>query len=434
MFKLETTDFKITKLNIIGEFGIKDISNFFEELNIFDNIFTPCMSGNIVIRDSVQLVNYLNLDGNEELEIEIDKATDSPTRLLFKKKFRIHKIANRTNATETAQVYVLHFVSKEYLVSERVKVQQYFLNSYTNIVQKILTDYLRVPYQVPEIMIMLPSKGVFEIIVPNLTPFDAINWISRRAIWNNNKPDYVFYQVPAGYCFTSLSYLYSLDPRFVINFQVKDVSDRKDIEFLGARDLKILTQYNVMESITSGVYGGTFIGFDTMTRRWTQNSMSFDDLYGSWGRYHADRYPNVPENTSLPEGSINSSFTSARIATYPFQIPRSRDAYIQANNPHLARYTDNTHEYYFQRRHSLGMLSQKRLQLTMPGNFDLFSGAMVELEVPKYSTAYKESGGGSDDELNGKYLITGTRHTIKYDRHETLIEVSSDSTMKRRRG
>ena len=68
---------------------------------------------------------------------------------------------------------------------------------------------------------------------------------------------------------------------------------------------------------------------------------------------------------------------------------------------------------------------QRRLQLALPGNFGLFSGTVVSLKVPKY--AIKEEGSKEyDKSLSGKYIITGARHMIKYDKHETFLEVATD--------
>ena len=80
--RVETTDFFIKKLEITGfsasgEAFAFDVSAIFEELNIFDNMFFPCMSGNIVIRDAINLIDKLSLDGNEFINIEINKSEDS---------------------------------------------------------------------------------------------------------------------------------------------------------------------------------------------------------------------------------------------------------------------------------------------------------------------------------------------------------------------
>ena len=60
---LQSTQFDIQTLAITtrdGRLGF-DVRAIFEELNIFDNLLMPCMSGNIVITDAVGLSSKLKL-------------------------------------------------------------------------------------------------------------------------------------------------------------------------------------------------------------------------------------------------------------------------------------------------------------------------------------------------------------------------------------
>lgn len=429
---IEPTNFKIEELKIITTSGEVDVSAIFEELNIFDNLFMPCMSGNIVIRDSINLINLLKFDGSEFIKIQIDKgdAQNSIGAFLFNRTFRIQKIANRTNMSQTSQIYTLHFVSKEMLISEQTKVQHVFKNkTYSEMAMTILTQYLGVPNQVPEIFVVVPTQKRFDIVVPNITPFEALDWFSRRAIFpGNGKPDYVFYQQPYGYSFASLSYLMdrTRDPSWIINTTTKDVDNSLGNELLGARDLKVMSYGTVKDAIQNGVYGGTFIGFDPLIRVWEEKVHTFSSLYKN-SNYHLNPYPNVPENSSLPEGGIDGAFSKARIAAYPYELQRKPNEWLLEHDPIRCIIKDNEEDYIFQRKHTFGLLAEKRLQLTMAGNFGLFSGSVVELEVPKFAQFSKSNETTLDPFLSGRYLISGVRHIIKYDRHETLIEICSDS-------
>jgi hypothetical protein len=440
------TDFFIEKLEIIGKYPngsdfSYDVSSIFEELSIFDNMFVSCMSGNIVIRDGLGMIDSLSLDGNEFIHIKIKKvnAEEEIEELSFDKRFRIHKVQNRTNVSATAQIYTLHFTSEEHLLSENTKEQKYYKGTYSSIAEKILNTLngpkIYKPYWVE-------SLGIHHIVIPNLTPFQGIDWIARRAIWQNKKPDFVFFEIKHGYCFASLSRLFDYPTSYKINFFWKDMKGNKlGTELFGARDLKIVSQFTVLESLMSGVYGGTFVGFDTLTRTYKENVFTFSNLYQLGKEHHANPYPNIPLTKKLPEIKNDmlptEEFKKSRVTTYPFSYPRTTQEgeYVKEFNPELALMDDNTHEYVFQRKHFFGNLAMKRLQLTMPGNFALYTGIMVELDVPKYTGANYEndvSVDSRDIEFSGRYIITGVRHTIKYDRHETLIEVASDSSIKQK--
>jgi predicted RNA-binding protein len=61
----------------------------------------------------------------------------------------------------------------------------------------------------------------------------------------------------------------------------------------------------------------------------------------------------------------------------------------------------------------------------MPGNFQLTSGFNVTFNTSGFSDKSKNV---EDNSINGKYLIVATRQIIKNNKHETIIEVVTDST------
>ena len=70
----------------------------------------------------------------------------------------------------------------------------------------------------------------------------------------------------------------------------------------------------------------------------------------------------------------------------------------------------------------------QRLKVVMPGNFDLISGTNVNITVPTISAQYSENIQDNIDKTkSGKYLIVATRQMITYDKHETIMEVATDS-------
>lgn len=422
----QTSQFSIKQLHLIlpGVDTRFDLSAVFQELNLFDNIFVPCVSGNIQISDAVDLLEKFKFDGNEKIKVQIDKGAESTTTLNYEKEFVVYKMTNMKNINQTSKTYTLHFCSEEFILSEQKKISQNYTGSYSAVVQKILGDYLKVPYSSPNkgkagIGIIYPTEGPKDFIIPNLTPFDAINWISKRSVAQKYQtPSFVFYEVAQmGYNFAPVDYLLDAPPRYYINFKPKNIGDGDLTEFLGARDLKVLSNFSLIDNIRDGTYAGRFIGFDTLTK--TMRISNVKTIYerGTTGTSLTTAY--TKENTAFDK------MYESRIVTYPYSTSRMDAAYIKENDPFRINFSDNTEDYVFQRKSTFTNLLQKRLQVLMAGNFGLFSGSTVDLTVPKYSV--KEGNQNYDTTLTGKYLITSTRHIIRYDKHETLIEVATDN-------
>ena len=135
----EPTQFKIKDISIISKFGKFDISSLFVELNIFDSVLMPCMSGNIALKDSVGLSKRLLFDGSEYLTVNISKSNEIDVTTILKS-FRIYKQTNRTNVNQNTEIYVLHFVSEELIYSEQQKINQYYSGTYDKIVVSVLKN------------------------------------------------------------------------------------------------------------------------------------------------------------------------------------------------------------------------------------------------------------------------------------------------------
>jgi hypothetical protein len=435
----ETTQFRVKELTINFENGRKkekiDISNIFEEINLYDNLFMPCTSAKILIRDSQNLFERIGLNGDEKVIIRMDKGESNTTLFDYKKEFVIYKITDRTTYNNNSQIYTLNLVNEDFMYSLQKRVNQHYKGLYSEIVTKVLKDYLKVSSGKGDttnsgIGSIYPTKNLQDIVIPFLTPFDTIDFITRRAVSQKGSPDFVFYENPVlGYNFEPVSEIMQRDPSFNINFNPKNVnSSDKFTEFLGARDMKILSSFDTMDTIKNGAYVGKFVGFDTVTR--TQNIIKMKDAFTQSGK-HANKESNLID-VKFKNDKSAFDMTDSRTVTYPYALTRSQLKYIKENNSNMANVIDNTHEYMFQRKAIFSNLMQKRIQIALPGNFGLYSGAMVQVNVPRFGIKDQNATerDSLDETMTGKYLIIGTRHIIKTNKHETLIEVATDSNIK----
>ena len=426
----QSLQYNIEKLDLITSFGEISLVEIFEELNVFDSILMPCMSGNILIRDSLGLSDKLSFDGSEVIVIHITKYNDSDYGK-FTKKFRIYKQSDRSIVNPTSEMYILHFVSEEFIFSEQQKISQYYKDNYHNIVKSILLNYLKVPeltkdYYVTPIYKIENSKGIHEVIIPSLTPFNAIKWLTKRSVNNDDLPNFFFFENVYGYNFKSLTKMLQESVVATFNYDPKNI-DIKSIgnEFFGIRDLKILNTYDLIDTTKKGVYASKFIGFDPLTRKSTVNRSNFNIIT----KDKVNSKPNLSayKNRNGVDGS--SMFDSARVF-YPFQTSRQTESYIKENDSNTSSIIDDTHIYMFQRRSIIANLMQSRIQFSVPGDFNYSCGSTVNLNIPKRSVPANGNKDSdlSDKALSGKYLIASARHIFRYRTHETIMEVVTNST------
>ncbi len=411
----QSTDYVIKELSIVSRGSKIDISGLFEEINLYDNLLTPVRSGNIVIIDAINLTQNLLLDGTEYLIFIAEKAENL---LPFSGLYKIYKQSNRATLTPNSESYVLHFVSDELLFSNQQKINQCYEATYSDITRSILKDYLRVPETEFKGKFDL-SFGVAKFIMPNLSPLDAINLCSKRALDKNNSPNFLFFQNNDGFNFCTLPTLSKQTEKYKLNFNVKNTSENIEEELFGVRSYQVIKQFDYLKSLQQGVFAGTFIGFDPVTRQIVKREKNYTDLTE---KLKLDR-PNYTLDQNRLNVSNYNSFGS-RVSFFPVFSTQNSSSYIQSTNKTSLTNLEPTDEYIFERRAILEAFLNKRIRLLMPGNFGLSSGYNVLLPIP--TSGFKRNNTEDIDEvLAGKYIIVATRHIIRYTQHETVIDVAS---------
>lgn len=412
---LQSTDFTIKELSIVTRNSKVDVSGLFEEINLYDNLLTPVRSGNIVIIDAVNLTESLLLDGTEYLIIKAEKTENF---LPFSGLYKIYKQSNRKTLTPNSETYVLHFVSDEFIFSNQQKINQCYDATYSNIVQSILKDYLRVP-QTEFKGKFDASSGVAKFIMPNLSPLDAINLCSKRALDNNNSPNFLFFQNNDGFNFCTLPTLSKQKEKYELNFNVKNTTENLEGELFGVRGYEVIKQFDYLKSLQQGVFAGTFIGFDLVTRQFVRREKNYTNL--------VDKLQLERPNFTLDQNRsnvLNYNAFGSRVSFFPVFSTQSASKHIQDTNKTSLSNLELTDEYIFERRAILEAFLNKRIRLLMPGNFGLSSGFNVLLPIPTSGTKNDDTE-DIDKVLAGKYIIVASRHIIKYNRHETVIDVAN---------
>lgn len=416
----ESVEFEIVTLAIVTKGGKKiDVKNIFQELNIYDSIFMSAISGNIILSDAIGIIKNLLFDGSEVLLVEIGKDRDS---ILFKKSFRIYKLSDRKNANQKAEIFVLNFVSDEFIHSSQIKVNQSFTD-FTNseVAASILKRYLNI-----DALNTSSSIGIKKIVIPNLPPLEAIEWLAKRTVDINSSPNFLFFENKLGFNFMSLSDIIDVPEIAKINYTIKNLKDEAvGEEFLGVRDVKVLSQFNFLDNTKSGVYAGSFIGFDPITRTYATKNVSFLDHYNK--NKHLSDLPNVPVVTN-EENKTNVDMYNARKTLYMFDTFRTNSEYVKKNDPNSIINNDNSFDYVLERKSIFKNFLNKRLRIVLPGNFNISSGFNVFLNSPDRTNF---DGNNKDETLYGKYTIISTRHIINFRKHEVVFDVASDGTSQR---
>jgi len=90
-------------------------------IEIYEDIFSPFISGKIVVRDSQELLNLLPLVGEEKIILDIATPTIDE-EYTIKGEFFIYKMGDRIRLSERDTGYQLYFMSKEGIIDINRKI------------------------------------------------------------------------------------------------------------------------------------------------------------------------------------------------------------------------------------------------------------------------------------------------------------------------
>ena len=130
-------DYKISSMMIVTSTGQSvDVRNIMLELNIYEDIFSPVITGDITLGDAADIMSAYQIHGNEFLCVSIDKPSlNKPITKIF----RIYKVGDRDFGTASLQNYTLFFASEELLLS----VQTLISKSYKGLrIDQMVNDLL----------------------------------------------------------------------------------------------------------------------------------------------------------------------------------------------------------------------------------------------------------------------------------------------------
>ena len=143
-------EFLIEECKIVSVTGqVYDIVELVEEINVFENIYTASVSGDIVIKDTTNIVQNLPIIGEERLilKIQTPQARPEPETTVdyTLSPLIIYKINSQVGEGENAQIVSLQFGSVEGFRNQTCRISQSYSGQPSEIVEKILRDetYLR---------------------------------------------------------------------------------------------------------------------------------------------------------------------------------------------------------------------------------------------------------------------------------------------------
>ena len=396
--------FTIEKLAITNSLGqVVDVTTMFARFEIYEDVFSNVVTAQLDLIDSLDLPTIYEWHGNETVQVEMTKP---PFDFRMTLNLRIYKMGN-TEFNETKKRYTLYLCSEELSLSESQRVSKSYRSMLiSDMVADIAKNYLGVPDDKLKIE---PTTGVYTIIIPNLKPLEAINWLSAKAVGEDRVPLFFFFQKTDGVFYFKNIQSMAKEPAFRELWAQSQQQPREMSlieKMLTNNKAEWVHTFNTLAGLNTGAYGGRLHLLDLIGRDYktidysilTDNKVTkrINDWYG---------FNNAKDKLG------NALYDSTGFTTFSLAKDFNDDE-------------SDAQDRSIQRASHLGIVSQNRVRVLFPGDPRVSVGQVMVFKVPVVTP------GNRMDAIkqSGNYLISAVNHSIFPDRYQTACELISDST------
>lgn len=407
-------DYDVKTLNLINSGGqTVDLRKIFLEIQLFQDLFSSVMSGSILVNDGLDHFYNFYFCGNEYLEISIDKPSLNKP---IEKYFRIYKVDGRKAGSDASQIYQLYFCSEELIFSNQKLVSKSYKGQKTaDIIKDVLVNELKVDSS--KIKTIEQTSGVYDYVVPNYRPFEAIQWAVSRSYDASKKFCYFFYEDRDGYNFKSYSTMIKQKPLKTLKYEVK----RADQDPATNRDsidkFEIVNDFDILTSLTNGAFASKLLSVDIFTQSFKTETYSIDTAESQKNLLNPYKPLNGLRNQdNKPITSTHDAFfrTFVSINDQPFEKDSDANKWLMNRALHMA------------------LMHNSKIRIVIPGDIFLKVGDVVKYEFPRFEGA-DAKGKDVDEYRTGNWLVTAINHkftTGDMSSFESIVELMCDSVSK----
>ena len=405
-------DVSIDKVKIITSNGFyQDIAAQVINIQYYEDLFSPFISGSLILKDSLDLVNLFPFVGEEFVELEI--TTPTLQKGGIKGRYYIYKLSDRELIGDNVVVYQLHFISVEAIIDLNKKVSKVYTGNAANIVKSIVADKTDGLQSDKTVYAEETTRDV-KFISNFWSPVKSINHITELGVNRNASPSYVFFENRDGFYFVSLDSLYASDvyQDFVYDKYTRDdLGNGKTVrnvqqDFKRIASLSIPVGFDYINRIRSGAFASKAISYDLTNKKYNVRNYNMFEKFNK--QNHLNKYSLASDRAIFRSNSVLVNY------------PRALNTF--------SGFGDTTNYKTFQERISLlKQAESNKIEIVVPGRTDYTVGQKVSVTLNKVEPVSKNDIDTTDKMFSGFYLISAINHYITRESHECNMELIKDS-------
>lgn len=372
------------------------LTSMYSELNLYEDIYSNFVSGNLSIIDTVGVLPKFEVIGYETLTIKI-RANNKVIDL----DFFVYSITNRVSVNESSNYYLLNFLSYEAIIDSRIAVSERFDGSYTDMAAELFKRY-----ESKKTLKTTTEASRTSFISPLWHPSKTFNTLSQRAVSEAGACDFFFYEtIFDGFRFASLSALRESQKDSIKSYNYTIMNAGQSEDTGNIRDYEIIQSFDSLTNTLKGGVASHGYFLDINRKTVLDRTFSYNEYKG--------------EITYIPKTDLTNKSPSDIPDSYQIVGYESSGLYDGSLNT-KTQFPENWQQ---KRIAELANYQNVCLRLTLFGDITLKAGDTIKVNIPQGAMPNR-SDNPLDEVISGLYYITSIRQMINKNLHYSCVEVS----------
>jgi hypothetical protein len=428
-----SAEFLIKKLRIRKDRDdgsvVYDITSVINEVNIYEHIDKPYLTAQVLFADNDRIVERTEISGTEVVEIEIT-TDDGKLGYTIEKNFIITEIVRSVKTNDSQELVGISLIEDIGYYSRLIRLQKSYNGKPVDIIRDILIDNLnRELFNISGSQFKESSD--MKVVIPNLNPLDAANWIKDRASSQNGMPFFLFSTICDDRIrFLDLEKILQLTPLnegiydYVYlqgssgGFAAQDPRQNyiiRNFAYAGAEDQLMLAR--------KGFINSTYNFIDTITNKSHTSRIDANEIFAGISFEPRQNIPVYDGNALINDRKMhdyNTSEISQIASSHTFEDGNYNYYQSDDTNSHMLKAKSKALRYF---------LHKTPIEISVPGHNFLHSdvnhsiGNLINVSFKANSTSYMEDDGSNnlDKRKSGSYMIYATRHIFQSDIYSAVV-------------
>jgi len=396
------------------QFESVELRNSVTDLDIFEHINKPYLTATLAFQDSFNFVSGTDILGAETITIKIKSNRKNTSAI--SKKFYIDSIVVNGKQNDNTQFVVLHLIEDIAYISNLKNISRSYQGKCTDILKKIAQGYLN-----KEIYSTENDRQSMRVIIPNLNPLEAMEWICYRATTVNGYPFYLMSSLVGdklkfldlGSMLTQTAINKDIPYRY---YQGAAQSPNKDVQRRTILEFQQNQSEDLFTLIQKGCVGAEYSYIDTVKN--TRSQFHFDVT--------KDLLQPIVQKGVLPKTQANVMYSpdyvleeesfntlDSRVITQIGAASVFDDAFSYSESNLLSDYKLNI---ISRAMHQFLQKAPMQVDLNgvdfIDGDVNAATGNIIDLQF-LMSQPENKTGDALDTKKSGEYLITATQYMFK---------------------